>query len=499
MRIIFSLLFIFIIACESNKDNINKSINDNNPYQSEIQSLIKDTELLEDKMNRNIILRSATTRQRASLDEYLFSIKKYLFLLQERPGDYNTLKRLFNTKKELEKMPTQARDFEFFNSYFNEINQLILKLVQYQNKNISDLNWQVWNENFNSGIGLFTQFGAGDTWQVGNRNRQGYISARTRRDKAWLITPIIDLNTISNPAFNINHVVNIKQNENFPIDRELINKECLKVFVSENYEFGNPENAIWDEIQMPRIPLVEDFNAYTTKRISLANYSNKKISLAFVLDLQSTDINGHGLLWQINELKLFGAQITPNPNQDSLDIVIARKDPTNYLYQHDFTNGYDDFVQLTQGENPALFDLTTRNDETYLQVNGFQNKSNGVNFLIGPQIKLTDLKYSIRLKQAINFYNSPAQEKEYIKILIGIDNDYSLNTWEDVNQIEWKELAFEKVPPGNAWTPVESEWLALEYQNTKIRFAFRYESGNGISEYPNWSLYTIDIKEEKVE
>ncbi len=486
MKKILLILLLTILSCESPKDTKTQSLNKDNPYHKEINSLVKETEKLEDQLSRNIIMRNATSRQVNSFTEIIFEIKKLLLLLDARPKNNTALIRLFEMKNEISAMPIQSRDIEFIEQYLKDLDQIMIRLMQYQKRVIADLNWEVWSENFDNGLGKFTTFSSSDNWIVGNRNRQGYISVRSRNAKAWLITPLLNLNNLTNPAFRLNHLVNIKKNENSAIDSQLINESAIKVYASTNYEFGDPELAQWEEISIKDVPLITDFNAHKSEKISLSKYTNEVISLAFVLDLKR-DIGGHGLLWQINEVSLFGA--SDNSQNTERPLIIERKDPTQYAYQYDFTNGIGNFQQVVEGENPAEFEEITRNEETYLQINGFKNKSNGVNLLVGEPIELKDLNYSIRLKQAINFYNQAAIDKGYIKILIGENQD-------DINAIEWKELKFQNTPPGNAWTPITSEWLKLNYQNQTIRLAFRYESGNGLSEYPNWSLYFIDIKEE---
>lgn len=497
MKILLAILFSLLISCESKKDDSKQTLTDNNPFNKELSTLISETESLEDKFNRNIILRSATTRQRTSFTELVFATKKFLLILRERPNDHNSLIRLFNTKSELEAMPTQARDVEFLNSYLNDINQVLFKLIEFQGRNITDLNWEVWHENFNGGIGLFTTFANRDLWAAANRNRQGYISARTRKDKSWLISPLINLENITNPAFSLNQVINIKKNEDSLINSDFINKNCLKILVSENYEFGDPESATWEELNTNDFPLVEDFNAHSTQKMSLSKFDNRIISIAFVLDLSQVDIGGHGLLWQINEMKLFGAK--NNSANTELPLIIERKDPTVYTFKYNFANGVGNFIQLRNGENPAEFLPRTRNEDTYLEVNGFRNKSNGVIYFISPVINLTDKNYYLRVRQSRNFYEAAAQEKKYIRVLVGVDNPkIPLDKWEDIELIEWKELEMTNVPPGNNWTVLMSDWAKLNFLNQNIRIAFRYESGNGITQYPNWSLYNMEVKEEEV-
>mgnify|MGYP000173131937 CR=1 FL=1 len=283
-------------------------------------------------------------------------------------------------------------------------------------------------------------------------------------------------------------MVNIKRNGNFEVDADRINKEALKIMVSENYEFGDPELAQWNPLDVANIPLVEDFNPHNTAKISLSEYANRKISIAFLLDLSQVDIGGHGLLWQINEFKLFGAKDNSADSEEAL--ILERKDPTNYLYQKDFATGLAEYTQTQDSDTAAQFVSTERNGKTYVEISGFDAKNSGVSMLISPSIELFNLNYSIRIEQAINFYKPEAQERKYIRILIGIDK-------ENLSEIEWEELVFEKAPAGNEWTPVVSEWKNINLKNTKIRIAFRYESGNGIPQYPNWNLFNLDIKEEE--
>ena len=108
---------------------------------------------------------------------------------------------------------------------------------------------------------------------------------------------------------------------------------------------------------------------------------------------------------------------------------------------------------------------------------------------MSPAIDLADGDYSLRMSQTRNFYAASAQEKKFIQVMIGIDN-------EDLNAIEWTELNFERVPPGDSWDLVESEWLALNLKDQKIRIGFRYESNEATGEFPNWAIYTMGIREE---
>lgn len=490
MRILLTIILFLFISCESSRDEVKKSFNSDNPYYSELNNLIKDTQSIEFKLNRNIILRSSSNRQRNSFVETIFEIKKLLLLLSERPNDNNALIRLFNMKSDLEYMPMQARDVEFLDQYINNLNQILVKLLNYQQKNIADLNWEVWQENFNAGFALFTTFASNDVWQIGNRNRQGYVSARTRRDESWLITPKINLKNITNPAFSLNYVVNIKQNESMLIDSKLINKNCIKIMVSNNYEFGEPSLATWKEIDFEDVILQSDFNSTNSSKVSLKDYTNEIVSLAFVLDISQVDIGGHGLLWQINNFKLYGAKDNSIDNETPL--IIERLDPTTYTYQYDFKDGFDNFTELKSGENPAEYKMTNRNGKDYLEINSFQTKSSGINILVSPVITLSEMNYYFRFEQAIKFYSPAAQAKKLINVFIGADNT-------DLNIIEWEEIALTKVPSGNDWAPVLSEWVKLPYKNQNIRIAFKYESGTEPLEYPNWNLFKFDIKEEEIE
>ncbi len=480
MKYLIAILTLTILIGCNESEKENREVG-NKTLSKEFSETLEKTEDLEQDLSEQIVLRGATSRQTISFRSLLKEIKIDILVLKQRPKDQKTLAHLFSLKKQLESIPVQARDEEFLTPFIASLNNLLIELSKLQNQDIADLNWPLWSENFNSGAGEFVTFSNKDNWAVGNRNREGYISARSSQTKAWLITPKFDLTEVYNPAMQLNHLVNIKKHPNSEVDAELINDRSLHILVSEDYEYGSPEEANWTKIETNDFNLIKDFNASLSEKISLQEFQGKIVSVAFVLDVDSRIIGGHGILWQINELTVFGAA-------DELQ-TIKRKDPTVLAYSHDFTDGEGSYQQITSGDNPAVFELTTRNDETYLQVNGFKNKSNGVNLLVGPKVPLGDKSYSLKVTQAINFYNQPAKDKEYIKILVGENQD-------DVSKIEWKEVKFEQVPPGNNWNPVVSEWKDLGFSNTTIRLAFRYESGNGIEEYPNWSLYKILVKEE---
>lgn len=481
MKYLLILPLIFFIACESSKDKDNKIINP--PILAdEFAEIIDQSEQLEVNLAEEIILNGATTRQTITFRGLLRDIKLNLYVLRERPEDQDTLAHLFTLTKELERIPIQARDVEFLIPFLENLNQMMLKISQYQNIRLGDLNWEIWSENFDGGAGLFTTYSEGDNWLVENRNRQGYANVRSSNTKAWLIAPQINLEGIFNPALQIDHLLNIRRNEAQEVDRELIN-ESLKIMVSTNYSFGNPESADWEELPLGTVNLITDFNSSLSEKISLTAFEGQVVSVAAVLDLDSRRVGGHGLLWQINEFKLLGAT-----ELESVE-VYERKDPTNYIFRHSFSNGLAGFEQLSQGD-AALFEETNRNGTSYVKISGHRPPKTGSTLLISPSFDLGAETYSIKMLQARNFYTPEMKEKKFIQVLIGEDQ-------ESLEDIVWTELEFENVPNGDDWSPVESEWLTLTLQNKKVRIAFRYESNSETGETPAWDLHYFDIRQEE--
>jgi len=479
MKVLCSILYILsLLSVSCSAPNETKEINTNNtnPEYVELFELIEQTE---DELASGIIFAQSAQREMVSFKETISRLKTNLLKLMSNSKNTQALNDLYRYSEILKAFPLQSRDIEFIKPIIKKLNFILIRTSMNQNRRLQNLNWKIYSNSFDNGLGKYTTFGSNDKWRIGDRNRNGYLSVSSQDSKSWLITPLINFQDIKSPALKIKHLIKVKETSTLTI-KEIQNS--IKVLISTDYQNGEPENSNWELLDLNNYNIITDFNAQESNKIELSTYENQLVSIAFVLDINLKE----RITWQIDDLSLYGAPIIEDYDQSNL--IKERIDPTNYTYKKLFSDGFNDFKEIQSGENPAVFENIERNDEKYVQINGFKNKSNGVNFLISPVIELKDLDYSIKMKQAINFYEQEAKDKNYISIKIGLGDD--------IENIEWKDIEFKNIPPGNEWTPITTEWKKLNVKNQKIRIAFRYESGNGISQYPNWSLYELLIKEE---
>lgn len=472
MKHLLILILILITSCNDTK-KVKGNLNYNHELVTPIQTTIKMIQDLELDYARNIIMVSSTNRERTFFINTIQEIETILFILLNKPSDSKALERLYQRIKKFNQIPLQRRDLEFITPLKKQLMPILSKVARYQNISKADIHWRIFNESFDSGFNLFTTSSNGLSWRAQERNRVSYVSTSGKAGDAWLITPLINLKDIDNPAFRINYVVNNRGNLNDEY-------KGFEVFVSEEYEFGSPEEINWEKIKLPNFNITNSFSLQWSPKLSLSRYLNKTISIAFKFTKEANQ----NIVAQINDFQLFGALLDESADDESF--ILKRKDPTRYLFKHSFSEGLNGFTQESEGASPSEFKLVERNGSTYVQINSFDDKNSGVTFLESPIIVLGSEEYAIQIEQSINFYKQPAKDNKYIQVLYTLVDGTSEDNWQVLN--------FKSVPTGENWDIVKSEWLNLPFKNQKIKIAFRYESGTVVKEYPNWQLHNLNIK-----
>lgn len=135
------------------------------------------------------------------------------------------------------------------------------------------------SESFNTGIGAFTvdnkvlPEGTTYVWAHSTYNNEGYMKASSYLNKtncasdSYLISPEIDLTGVSAPVLTFEHALNNLYGGT-ATDHIFL---CVK-------EVGASE---WTTVAMPTIPAGTSYDYLSVGDISLSDYSNKKIQIAF--------------------------------------------------------------------------------------------------------------------------------------------------------------------------------------------------------------------------
>ncbi|MDD4990794.1 MAG: choice-of-anchor J domain-containing protein [Paludibacter sp.] len=99
----------------------------------------------------------------------------------------------------------------------------------------------------------------------------GYVSPTNNANEDWLISPVVDLTTITAAKLSFDHVIRYCTN---PVTDGTI-------WVSENYVDGLPSTATWTQLPTSTFKDPGSWTFSTIGPISLASYSGKKIRFAF--------------------------------------------------------------------------------------------------------------------------------------------------------------------------------------------------------------------------
>jgi hypothetical protein len=133
----------------------------------------------------------------------------------------------------------------------------------------------VLSETFEKSLGDFTTqsvVGA-EIWGVSFKaaTMTGYVKPNNLANEDWLISPEIDLTSVSTAKLTFDHVIRYCTN---PVTDATL-------WVSENYTTGAPSTATWTQLTTSVFADPNSWTFSTIGPISLADYSGKKIKFAF--------------------------------------------------------------------------------------------------------------------------------------------------------------------------------------------------------------------------
>ncbi len=152
------------------------------------------------------------------------------------------------------------------------------------------------SEAFNNTLGGFTAVSViGDqAWKASSYGVQisGFASSANNANEDWLISPAINLTSVTSAKLTFNHAINKGIVANMQTNHTL--------WFSTNYISGAPSTATWSQVTIPAYPTGADWTFVSSGDISLpaSVYGNSNVRFAFKY-LSSTS---ESATWEIKEL-----------------------------------------------------------------------------------------------------------------------------------------------------------------------------------------------------
>lgn len=134
----------------------------------------------------------------------------------------------------------------------------------------------------------------------------GYYGGINNVNEDWLISPAMDLSGYNNVKLNFQHAGKLFG----------ANFADLTLWVSTNYESGNPYDAEWTELDIPNYMSGEDWIFVSSGEIDLAAYigdENVRIAFKYISTVDAA------ATWQVRDLKVVGTKTTTGNNTNTIE------------------------------------------------------------------------------------------------------------------------------------------------------------------------------------
>lgn len=167
-----------------------------------------------------------------------------------------------------------------------------------------------YSETFASSIGKFTQYSVtGDeVWAYDTHGyvmMTGYISGTNFANEDWLISPAISLLGVETAKLSFQHVVRYFAGL----------KTEATVWISLNYTEGNPNDAIWEQLQTKDFTDSGSWTFAEPGEISLTKYVGNNVRIAFKYISTSTKAG----TWEIKNFEVLAGEASTDPIEPGED------------------------------------------------------------------------------------------------------------------------------------------------------------------------------------
>jgi hypothetical protein len=480
------------------------------PQGEDVQTLLATVGQIESDMERGLAFTGNTEEDRTALESILRDIRISIHLLDDG-ANTGAISNLHKAAQNLSKLTFMNTDRSKAEDLITKLNKLVGRLARENNLQYDDIFWPLYSYDFSKGLDPFQNVSTFSPWSTDMYSGRSFAKVSGFENRAWLISPKFDLTKVESPKFQMRHGIDIKQNfREAGFDRSKILKTAFKVYVSSTYKNGNPDKAKWDEIDLGKMPTSIDFHTITTQLIDLKKYQGKQVTFALLFDMDKS-LGKHNVIWQIENFAVLGS-LEENDLPFTLHSVgEGRLPPTpdggenggdgnvtgRLVFGYDFSEGVGEFQQATLEGTPAPWDDEPVNGVVRMKIKGFRDGGNyvGTNVLYSKVIDLAGVKdVEVQVMQAIKYYPPQAQALKLAQPVVAlVDGAF------DPLKAEWIGLEFTKVPTGDNWDVVTSEWLKLpaEVQGKKVVVGFRYRSNESKDEAPAWDVLSVRLQQPK--
>lgn len=292
------------------------------------------------------------------------------------------------------------------------------------------------------------------------------LNAQADHGESWYIGPEIHVERMED--------LNLLLREEF----ENADLNQMQVLISNDFKGGNPDESNWTELTREQTPDEEGllFSGFT-----LTDLVEGPFVIAFrfkgnITSQQRWQINYLGLSGNVQSLRTRNINHFWRPEWQSgspWEITLA---------EFDFSFSTEGFRESIVSGRPASWGLTTRSNQTYLLITGFDNKEQGRTQFQSPVVTLPETPSTFQVHQAMNFGRN-AWQRGFLKILL-LD--------EEGNQLE--DITPGQVPQGINWDYITSEKVEIpqQYLGQNVRIAFEYASEGEF--FPNWNIQWARIQ-----
>lgn len=472
--LLLSCLILFA-GCISESEDKPKEVLDKKQSR-EVKTVIKNTDkLLVDMEERRVFATYANDDQQ-SIRESLILIKSSLADILAGSSPKTSFKTFYTYVKKLQEVKLTLTDASFVSGYKADLMELVQKLKRTLNIDSEDLNWILYETRF-SELVPFTNFATAGDWGTDWALGSSYAKVRGYGNRAWLISPTLDLSFTKNAAVRLHHMVMVDNDSRskIPFDRKKIIENTFKVMVSNDYVSGDPEQANWRELEISNFPATVNFHAVWSNEISLYGNLGSNVSIALLYNMDDKKVGRHYVTWQVNRFQVLGAGENFSITQRPLEVA---------LYE-------DTFSKKNLGRNKSVATGTDVNWETFgrggeLEFAKIEASLAGINtWLFTPKIELKGEELALKLKEIVR-----SMEQE--NFLVKVSTNYNGG---DPAEAKWDTL--DHVPsdfdaePGR-WTNFNSKEMDLStYAGKTIVIGFQYINDKG--NHTAWEIDELKI------
>ncbi len=471
LRLSFLLLLV-LVGCGDKTEVITQGSENN----SEIRSLIQTADSIREAYSSGRILSLSSERDRNSFNNSLSDARNALILFANQSDDRLAVEVGFRALKEREQVFLSRNDNAVIDGFYKSLAEKVSATADRLGINLGNLDWRLYVNYFsNSTPAPFAVTSSSSNWSTGISLDESYIRVQGPRNKAWLISPKLDLRKIKNPSFRINHQTRADKNDRQGdvFNRELINQKVFKAYVSTNYKDGQePESADWTEVSLGKMPSSTDFHTVDSSKVSLEKFKSENTSIALVFDADTRVIGSHYITWQISRFEIFGNGPQPaiNPRSGTLLEQLFTTSTTNPYQQARLTADASIWTPFVLGGSYRIVKMRS-------------NGKNGESWLLSPRYQFSNQE-DLKLTVKETFLNPSLENME-----IMISRNYQGG---DPTLAEWQSLErapLDPVAPGTRVTVTSGPFDLSDYLNTTVVIGFRY---TGKAELNNeWDLEAV--------